>query len=91
MGVLKIGKISFMQINILPFGITREIVGEVTVNLSEEDKITVGRFRNTLFQRYPALERLQSLAIAINGEYAADDQIIQPGDEVVLIPPVSGG
>lgn len=91
MCILKIGKNSFMQINILPFGVTREIVGEATVNLPAQDKITVVMFRNTLFQRYPALERLQSLAIAINGEYAADDQIIQPGDEVVLIPPVSGG
>lgn len=80
-----------MQIKILPFGITREIVGEPTVNLTAEDKITVAMFRNTLFQRFPALESLNSLAIAINGTYADDDQVIQPGDEVVLIPPVSGG
>lgn len=80
-----------MQIKILPFGITREIVGEATVNLTAEDKVTVARFRNTLFQRYPALERLNSLAIAVNGAYAENDLIIQPGDEVVLIPPVSGG
>lgn len=80
-----------MQIKILPFGITREIVGEPTVNFLNQDMLTVEALRNMLFQRYPALERLNSLAIAINGAYAENDQIIQPGDEVVLIPPVSGG
>lgn len=80
-----------MQIKILPFGITREIVVEPTVNFLSQDIPTVGALRNMLFQRYPALERLNSLAIAINGAYAENDQIIQSGDEVVLIPPVSGG
>lgn len=80
-----------MQIKILPFGITREIIGEPTINLVEDDAINVGDFRKILFKRYPALERLHSLAIAVNGAYAANEIMIQPGDEVVLIPPVSGG
>ena len=29
--------------------------------------------------------------IAINEEYAVDGDLIQPGDVVALIPPVSGG
>ena len=29
--------------------------------------------------------------VAVNREYAAYDQIIEPGDEIALIPPVAGG
>lgn len=42
--------------------------------------------------QYPRLQPLVPvLAVAINREYAQKDQVIQPGDEVALIPPVSGG
>ena len=29
--------------------------------------------------------------VAVNREYATYDQVIEPGDEVALIPPVAGG
>ncbi|MBA3795382.1 MAG: MoaD/ThiS family protein, partial [Rubrobacter sp.] len=32
-----------------------------------------------------------TLAFAINGEYARMDGRVGPGDEVALLPPVSGG
>lgn len=45
-----------------------------------------------LASQYPRLQPLVSvLAVAINREYAQPDQMIQAGDEVALIPPVSGG
>src|SRR5438045_9721568 len=31
------------------------------------------------------------LVMAVNREYAAADQVLDPGDELALIPPVSGG
>jgi molybdopterin synthase catalytic subunit/molybdopterin converting factor small subunit len=34
---------------------------------------------------------LQSVAIAIEGEYAARDTVLHDGDEVAILPPVSGG
>jgi molybdopterin converting factor subunit 1 len=80
-----------MQIKILPFGIVKEIVGNTTVNFVAEDTMTIATLRKSLYERYPALERLNSLAIAVNSAYAEDDLLLQPGDEVVLIPPVSGG
>lgn len=80
-----------MQIKILPFGITKEIVGSSTLHFEVSATTTTQLLKEALFESYPALERLNSLAIAVNGEYAAEDLLIQPGDEVVLIPPVSGG
>jgi len=32
-----------------------------------------------------------SLAVAVNEEYAAADAVLHDGDEVALLPPVSGG
>jgi molybdopterin converting factor small subunit len=29
--------------------------------------------------------------VAVNQEYAAYDRVIEPGDEIALIPPVAGG
>lgn len=45
-----------------------------------------------LQEQYPALVRLvPTLAVAVNMEYAPADYVLQDGDEVALIPPVSGG
>jgi molybdopterin synthase catalytic subunit/molybdopterin converting factor small subunit len=45
-----------------------------------------------LQERYPRLAPLVPvLGVAINREYASPDQVLQEGDEVALIPPVSGG
>ena len=43
-------------------------------------------------QRDPATEGLLSVArLAVNGEYVSWERVLQDGDEVVIIPPVSGG
>jgi len=45
-----------------------------------------------LKEQYPGLGRLvPSLAVAVNREYAGADRVLNHGDEVALIPPVSGG
>lgn len=45
-----------------------------------------------LTEDYPSLAPLvPALAVAVNREYARADHILKDGDEVALIPPVSGG
>lgn len=78
-------------INILAFGIAREITGQSSFEWEFSEPLTVGELRNHLFQKYPDLSKLNALAIAVNAEYAPDSLQIRAGDEVVLIPPVSGG
>ncbi|WP_181306346.1 molybdopterin converting factor subunit 1 [Rufibacter sp. XAAS-G3-1] len=77
---------------ILLFGITREIVGGSTLTVEPEQPLeTVGQLKNWLADRYPAIKKLSSLAIAVDSEYADDAHPLAPGQEVALIPPVSGG
>ncbi|MNL69681.1 ThiS family protein [compost metagenome] len=52
---------------------------------------SVGELRAKLYDQYPSLEKLNSLMIAVNKNYAADDVLINATDEIALIPPVSGG
>lgn len=72
------------------FGVTKDIVGarETVVHLEGD---TVGSLRKILKDRYPALAEIRSLMIAVNNNYAEDNQAIEESDEIALIPPVSGG
>ncbi|MCB9082096.1 MAG: MoaD/ThiS family protein [Lewinellaceae bacterium] len=78
-------------LKVLAFGITRDILGQQEVVLPLATPCTVGDLRHYLEEHYPALRKLASLAIAVNNAYADDEQAIIATDEVVLIPPVSGG
>jgi molybdopterin synthase sulfur carrier subunit len=79
---------------ILLFGITRDIVGQGELSLSgpgASDLRTVGDLKSHLIERYPELNKLSSLAIAVNQSYAEDKDPVGESDEIALIPPVSGG
>lgn len=80
-----------MDLNILLFGITRDIVGnkELTITLNGDGQ--VADLKNKLFADYPQMKKLRSMMVAVNNEYAADDLVLSEKDEVALIPPVSGG
>lgn len=54
--------------------------------------LTPGQLMAKLQEQFPRLERLApTLAVAVNREYAEADTVLKDGDEVALIPPVSGG
>ena len=77
---------------ILLFGITREIVGQSKLNVPANAGIdTVRGLKNWLGQQYPAMQTLSSLAVAVDSEYAEDEDAIHAEQEIALIPPVSGG
>jgi len=81
-----------MQVQVRLFAAAREIVGrgEVSVELGEGD--TVGDLMEHFFARYPELKAIAgSLLVAVNREFAARTARLQDGDEVGVIPPVSGG
>lgn len=77
---------------ILLFGITRDITGKQKLAIPAADVPgTVGELKNWLNRQFPAMERLRSLAVAVDNEYAGDDVRLDNRSEIALIPPVSGG
>ena len=77
--------------NVLLFGITKDIIGKPILSLEEEKPMDVKQLKEELFRQYPNLKSLSSLSIAVNSSYAEDSQLLNEGDEIALIPPVSGG
>jgi len=80
-----------MNINILAFGIAKDIINGQQLAMQVEEDLTVGALKERLCRDFPEFQRLKSLAIAVNESYQNDDFQIKERDEVVIIPPVSGG
>ncbi|WP_160139578.1 molybdopterin converting factor subunit 1 [Chryseobacterium sp. c4a] len=80
-----------MKLNILTFGITKDIFEAPEKELEVKDNLTVKELKDILETDFPQLITLKSYFIAVNEEYAEDDQIIVSTDEIAIIPPVSGG
>ena len=80
-----------MTLNILTFGIAREMAGNATMMADVPDNVSVSALKELIKERYPAMGSLSSFAIAVNGAYATADTTIHAADEVAIIPPVSGG
>ncbi|MEQ6119948.1 MoaD/ThiS family protein [Reichenbachiella sp. MALMAid0571] len=80
-----------MKIELILYGISRDIIGGPTYSIEIKEGSTVKDVMDFLVSKFSDFSKLKSLMIAVNDEYASDEHIIKPGDEVVLIPPVSGG
>ena len=80
-----------MKVSILAFGIAKDIVGGNEFRFDLKEKSDVGMLKHALFESFPDFSKLTSVAIAVNGEYAKDGFLIEENDEIVIIPPVSGG
>ncbi len=82
-----------MLINVIMFGIVKEIFGEspVEIEFSDPGASTIYNLKSLMEVKKPALKELGSYMIAVNNEYTEDDYTIKEKDEVAVIPPVSGG
>lgn len=78
---------------VLLFGIAKDIVGSTQMDLSEwkHPPSSVGELKDFLCSSFPEFGKLSSLAVAVNSEYAQDTVVLEAGDEIAIIPPVSGG
>jgi molybdopterin synthase sulfur carrier subunit len=74
---------------VLFFAHLRDAVGEEFLKIDASGK-TVAELKAELNRNYN-LPKLDSVMTAVNEEFAQDDEVIQDGDEVAFIPPVSGG
>ncbi len=80
-----------MNIEVLGFGIAKDIFEGKTISVSVGEIVTVKALRQELENKYPKLKELASYMVAVNDEYAEDELLIKTTDEVAVIPPVSGG
>lgn len=80
-----------MTVTVRLFARLRELAGADNVPV-EVGTATVTAIRSALAARLPAAaDLIARSAVAVNGEYAVEDQPVAATDEVALIPPVSGG
>ena len=82
-----------VRVTVRLFALARQRAGRAEVVLDVSAPATVAAVKRALAATFPELAPLvPQLMIAIDSEYASDDQrLIPPGAEVAAIPPVSGG
>jgi len=80
------------QVSVRLFAHLRERAGAPAVSVEIPEPATVATLRQCLARLWPdAAALLDKSAVAVNEEYAPADRAIRPGDDLALIPPVSGG
>jgi len=79
-----------MQVRVLPFGALKDSLGPLAVAVELPEGATVAELMAHLARRFPAVN-LRGIAVSLNAEYATTAQTLCEGDEVGLLPPVSGG
>jgi molybdopterin synthase sulfur carrier subunit len=80
-----------MKVNVLAFGIAKDIFGGSSVEVVLPENGTTQNLKNSLEERFPRLKHLVSYMVAVNNEYASHESLLTERDEIAIIPPVSGG
>ena len=80
-----------MQVRVLFFGILKDIAGKASDEVSLPEGATVRDLLSHYAQDTKLKGLLDSIAVAVNQEYAAPTAGLRERDEVGLLPPVSGG
>lgn len=79
-------------VKVLLFGAAADRAGTRQTKVLVGDGTTLGELWPVLAEKHPGLSPMRdTLALAINGEYARMEDFVSPGDEVAVLPPVSGG
>ncbi|MCS6849764.1 MAG: MoaD/ThiS family protein [Gemmataceae bacterium] len=74
------------------FARAKDLAGTETIDVALPTPATVGDLRRQLAGQCPKLAGLlERSAVAVDGDFARDEQPLATGAEVALLPPVSGG
>ena len=80
------------MIKVLLFGAAADRAGTRETEIPVDEGVTLAEIWPQLAEMHPGLAPMRdTLAFAINGEYARGDAGVSPGDVVAVLPPVSGG
>ncbi|HZG15394.1 MAG TPA: molybdopterin converting factor subunit 1 [Candidatus Bathyarchaeia archaeon] len=81
-----------MQIKVLLFAALAERANNRELSIELPESSTVEDLLERIGCLHPELSSLlPSCFVSLNQEYASGEQVIQTGDEVAILPPVSGG
>jgi MoaE-MoaD fusion protein len=81
-----------MNVRVVYLGPSRDWAGVESESVTLDAGSTVGTLVEIIIERHPALDRARSsLRFAVNCDFATEDQPLADGDEIAVIPPVSGG
>ena len=88
------GRDNKVTIKILFFAKSRELCGKSEITFRIQSKIICGDLLALICKEFDLEVIKGSLILALNEEYLDDSNrllVIQEGDEVAVIPPISGG
>lgn len=81
-----------IQITVKLFAIFQEVLATDELQINLESGTSVSKIFDRLVSQHPHLEKWRSLTrYAVNLNFVDPQTILKNGDEVALIPPVSGG
>ena len=80
------------MIKVLFFGAAADRAGTRETELEVEDGATLAEVWPLIVEQHAELAPMRdTLAFAVNGEYARGEAVVSAGDEIAVLPPVSGG
>ena len=80
------------MIKVLFFGAAADRARTRETGLDVPDGATLAEVWSLIVEQHAELAPMRdTLAFAVNGEYARGEDTVSPGDEVAVLPPVSGG
>ena len=80
-----------MVVTVQLYAFLRETLGD-SVDIDLDEPVTTARLMERFIELYPQFATSKdSLNLAVDQDYAAEDREIRPGQEVAIFPPVSGG
>jgi molybdopterin converting factor small subunit len=80
-----------MEIKLIAYGIAKDILNKSSLNYTVNSGTNIAGLKRDLIEEFPDFSKLKSLKFAINVDYQEDGYVLNEDDEVVIIPPVSGG
>lgn len=81
-----------MRVRVLFFGVLKELFGGAVETAELAEGSRVEDVLEHFTRRANGWDKvMQSIAVAVNQEYARPERVLRDGDEVALLPPVSGG
>lgn len=81
-----------IEVTVKLFAAYQEAYDKPELQLTLPDSVAVKEILDQMLQEKPQLQQWRNVTrFGVNLQFVEEDTLLQDGDEIVLIPPVSGG